>query len=297
MKIVIVGCTHAGTAAVVNLKELHPESEITIYEKNDNLSFLSCGIALNVGGVIKETKNLFYNSPENLAKMGVVTNMKHEVLNIDFENKTLKVKNLLNNEEFEDNYDKLVLTLGSWPIVPKFEGGDLDNILLCKNHDHAIEIIEKSKNAKNVVIIGAGYIGVELVEAFEMQGKNVTLIDAEERIMAKYLDKEFTDIAEKALARFEIYPARARAMALRGRCLYLHYPELGILYLRHDAGLHPPGQPGLFHQSHRPRLLWRTPLPRTAAAGPETVRRRCRSRPVRRRPLAVILHLPDLGDV
>lgn len=129
--------------------------------------------------------------------MGVVTNMKHEVLNIDFENKTLKVKNLLNNEEFEDNYDKLVLTLGSWPIVPKFEGGDLDNILLCKNHDHAIEIIEKSKNAKNVVIIGAGYIGVELVEAFEMQGKNVTLIDAEERIMAKYLDKEFTDIAEK----------------------------------------------------------------------------------------------------
>ena len=197
MKIVIVGCTHAGTAAVVNLKELHPESEITIYEKNDNLSFLSCGIALNVGGVIKETKNLFYNSPENLAKMGVVTNMKHEVLNIDFENKTLKVKNLLNNEEFEDNYDKLVLTLGSWPIVPKFEGGDLDNILLCKNHDHAIEIIEKSKNAKNVVIIGAGYIGVELVEAFEMQGKNVTLIDAEERIMAKYLDKEFSDIAEK----------------------------------------------------------------------------------------------------
>ncbi|WP_294382675.1 FAD-dependent oxidoreductase [uncultured Clostridium sp.] len=197
MKIVIVGCTHAGTAAVVNLKELHPESEITIYEKNDNLSFLSCGIALNVGGVIKETKNLFYNSPENLAKMGVVTNMKHEVLNIDFENKTLKVKNILNNEEFEDNYDKLVLTLGSWPIVPKFEGGDLDNILLCKNHDHAIEIIEKSKNAKNVVIIGAGYIGVELVEAFEMQGKNVTLIDAEERIMAKYLDKEFTDIAEK----------------------------------------------------------------------------------------------------
>lgn len=197
MKIVIVGCTHAGTAAVVNLKELHPESEITIYEKNDNLSFLSCGIALNVGGVIKETKNLFYNSPENLAKMGVVTNMKHEVLNIDFENKTLKVKNLLNNEEFEDNYDKLVLTLGSWPIVPKFEGGDLDNILLCKNHNHAIEIIEKSKNAKNVVIIGAGYIGVELVEAFEMQGKNVTLIDAEERIMAKYLDKEFTDIAEK----------------------------------------------------------------------------------------------------
>ena len=197
MKIIVVGCTHAGTAAVVNLKELHPDSQITIYEKNDNISFLSCGIALNVGKVIEDTKSLFYNSPENLANLGVVTNMKHEVLDIDFDKKVVKVKNLLTEQIFEDNYDKLVLTLGSWPIVPRFEGGELNNIELCKNYDHAITIIEKSKNAKNVIVIGAGYIGVELVEAFEMQGKNVTLIDAENRIMAKYLDKEFTDIAEK----------------------------------------------------------------------------------------------------
>lgn len=197
MKIVVVGCTHAGTAAVVNLKELYPESKITVYEKNDNISFLSCGIALNVGKVIEDTNSLFYNSPENLAKLGVITNMKHEVLNIDFDKKTLEVKNLMTEEVFEDSYDKLVLTLGSWPIVPKFEGGDLENIVLCKNHDHALNIIEKAKDAKNVVIIGAGYIGVELVEAFEMQGKKVTLIDAEDRIMPKYLDKEFTDIAEK----------------------------------------------------------------------------------------------------
>ena len=197
MKIVVVGCTHAGTAAVVNLKELYPECDITIYEKNDNISFLSCGIALNVGKVIKDTDSLFYNSPEKLAESGVVTNMKHEVLDIDFDKKTLRVKNLVNNEEFEDSYDKIILTVGSWPIVPKFEGIELENIELCKNHDHAITIIEKAKTAKNVVIIGAGYIGVELVEAFETQGKNVTGIDAEDRIMAKYLDKEFTDIAEK----------------------------------------------------------------------------------------------------
>jgi NADPH-dependent 2,4-dienoyl-CoA reductase/sulfur reductase-like enzyme len=123
--------------------------------------------------------------------------MKHEVLDINFENKTLSVKNLSTNEVFEDSYDKLVLTLGSWPIVPNFEGGDLENIVLCKNYDHAKIIIDKAKNARNVIIIGAGYIGVELVEAFEIQGKKVTLIDAEDRIMSKYLDKEFTDIAEK----------------------------------------------------------------------------------------------------
>ena len=108
MKIVVVGCTHAGTAAVVNLKELHPESEITVYEKNDNLSFLSCGIALNVGGVIKETKNLFYNSTENLAKIGVITNMKHEVLDIDFENNIIHIKHSV--------YDKPKDEKGRWYI-------------------------------------------------------------------------------------------------------------------------------------------------------------------------------------
>ncbi|WP_195251547.1 FAD-dependent oxidoreductase [Romboutsia sp. 1001713B170207_170306_H8] len=197
MKIVVVGCTHAGTAAVVNMKELYPDSQITIYEKNDNISFLSCGIALSVENVVTEPEKLFYNSPDNLASQGIVTNMKHEVLDIDFDNKKLSVKNLVTNEIIEDSYDKLVLTLGSWPIVPKFEGGNLENILLCKNYDHAKTIIEKSKNAKNVVVIGAGYIGVELAEAFEMRNKNVTLIDAENRIMAKYLDKEFTDIAQE----------------------------------------------------------------------------------------------------
>lgn len=197
MKVLVVGCTHAGTSAIVNLKILYPEAEIVVYEKNDNISFLSCGIALSVGKIVTEPEKLFYNSPENLAKNGVITRMKHEVLDIDFKSKRIKVKDLTANKEFEDNYDKLILTLGSWPIIPNLEGIDLENILLCKNYNHAKIIDDKKGSAKNVVIIGAGYIGVELAEAFERLGKNVTLIDAEDRIMSKYLDKEFSDIAEK----------------------------------------------------------------------------------------------------
>lgn len=197
MKVIVIGCTHAGTSAVVNLKEVYPDSEVVVYEKNDNISFLSCGIALSVGGVVTEPEKLFYNSPENLSCTGIIAKMKHEVLDIDFDNKKIKVKNLVNSEEFEDDYDKLILTLGSWPIVPKLEGLDLENILLCKNYNHAKIIDEKKDSANNVVIIGAGYIGVELAESFEMLGKKVTLIDAEDRIMSKYLDKEFSDIAEK----------------------------------------------------------------------------------------------------
>lgn len=198
MKVAVIGCTHAGTAAIVNTAKLYPDAKITVYERNDNISFLSCGIALYVGGVVKDPKGLFYSSPEKLAELGVTTKMCHDVLETNLEAKTLKVKNLKTDEEFEDSFDKLIITSGSWPIVPKIEGIDLENILLSKNFYHSNTIIEKAKTAKNIVVVGAGYIGVELVEAFQTNGKNVTLIDAEERILSKYLDKEFTEMAEKA---------------------------------------------------------------------------------------------------
>ena len=196
MKVAVIGCTHAGTAAIVNTAKKHPDAEITVYERNDNISFLSCGIALYVGGVVKDPQGLFYSSPEALAELGVETKMSHDVLDIDVDNKVLKVKDLTSGEEFEDNFDKLIITTGSWPIVPNIEGIDLDNILLSKNYAHSNTIIEKAKSANRIVVVGAGYIGVELVEAFEMNGKEVTLIDGMDRVLSKYLDKEFTDTAE-----------------------------------------------------------------------------------------------------
>ncbi|WP_232695909.1 FAD-dependent oxidoreductase [Brevibacillus daliensis] len=199
MKIAVIGCTHAGTAAIVNAAKLYPEAQITVYERNDNISFLSCGIALYVAGVVKDPQGLFYSSPEQLAELGVTTNMLHDVISVDSDNKVLRVRNLNTNEEFEDTYDKLIVTTGSWPIMPNIEGIDLENIVLCKNYNHSNTIIEKAKNAKNVVVVGAGYIGIELVEAFEMNGKNVTLIDSEERILNRYLDKEFTEVTEADL--------------------------------------------------------------------------------------------------
>lgn len=198
MKVAVIGCTHAGTAAIVNTAKLYPEAEITVYERNDNISFLSCGIALYVGGVVKDPSGLFYSSPEALSDLGVKTKMRHDVLNVDIANKQLTVKDLATGEDVVDHFDKLIITTGSWPIQPKLEGYDLENVVLSKNFEHSNAIIEKAKEAQNIVVVGAGYIGVELVEAFEMNGKNVTLVDANERILSKYLDKEYTDVAEKA---------------------------------------------------------------------------------------------------
>lgn len=198
MKVAVIGCTHAGTAAIVNTAKLYPDAEITVYERNDNISFLSCGIALYVGGVVKDPDGLFYSSPEKLDELGVNTKMLHEVLSVDTDAKTMKVRNVVTGESFDDSFDKLIVTTGSWPIVPKLDGIDLDNILLCKNYNHSNTIIEKAKHAKHITVVGAGYIGVELVEAFQMNGKQVTLIDSEERILNKYLDLEFSGKIEES---------------------------------------------------------------------------------------------------
>lgn len=198
MKIAVIGCTHAGTAALINAANMYPDAEITVYERNNNISFLSCGIALYVGGVVKDPDGLFYSSPQHLSELGVKTKMEHDVLSVDVNAKKLTVKDLKTEEEFEDSFDKLIVTTGSWPIIPPIEGIEQDNILLCKNFNHSNTIIERAKDAENIVVVGAGYIGVELVEAFEMQGKKVTLIDSMDRILNRYLDEEFTSVAEKS---------------------------------------------------------------------------------------------------
>lgn len=199
MKVIVVGCTHAGTAAVKNILSQHPEADVTVYERNNNISFLSCGIALYVGGVVKDASGLFYSNPKELASLGATVKMEHDVENIDVENRQVTAKDLKSGKKETVFYDKLVMTTGSWPIVPPIKGIDAKNILLCKNYNQANVIIDQAKDAKKVVIVGGGYIGIELVEAFVESGKEVTLIDGLERILNKYLDKPLTDILENEL--------------------------------------------------------------------------------------------------
>lgn len=199
MKVVVVGCTHAGTAAIKNILSTHPEAEVTVFERNDNISFLSCGIALYVGGVVKDPAGLFYSSPEELAKLGATVHMEHDVTEIDPKAKQVTAKDLKSGAVSTVEYDKLVMTTGSWPIIPPIPGIDSKNVLLCKNYNQAKEIIAKTDDAKKVAVVGGGYIGIELVEAFAEKGKTVTLIDGLDRILNKYLDKPFTDLLEKEL--------------------------------------------------------------------------------------------------
>ncbi|CAM3039980.1 FAD-dependent oxidoreductase [Lactiplantibacillus plajomi] len=197
MKVIVIGCTHAGTAAVNQILASDPSTEITVYERNDNVSFLSCGIALYLGGEIADPQGLFYSSPEKLAELGATVRMQHDVTDIDTDKHQVTVTDLQSGEVKTDHYDKLVMTTGSWPVIPPIDGIDSPNVYLCKNWGHAQKLWEAAKPAKRVIVIGGGYIGTELVEAYQQQGKDVTLIDGLPRILNKYLDAEFTDKIEQ----------------------------------------------------------------------------------------------------
>lgn len=209
MKVIVIGCNHAGTWAAKTLKATDPNCQVVTYDRNDNISFLACGIALWVGGVVKDPKGLFYASPEGLKSEGIEVYMGHEVTKIEWANKKMTVKELKTGKEFEDNYDKLILATGSWPVTPPIEGlkqegttyGLKKGIFFSKLYQQGQDIIDEiaKPEVKRVMVVGAGYIGVELIEAFKNHGKEVILMEAMPRVMANYFDKEITDEAEKRI--------------------------------------------------------------------------------------------------
>ncbi|CAJ2231501.1 FAD-dependent oxidoreductase [Companilactobacillus paralimentarius] len=197
MKVSIVGCTHAGTFSAMNILKEHPDWEVSVFERNDNLSFLSCGIALWVSDRVSDPNKMFYANPEALTDMGAHMYMQHDVTDIDFDNKKLSVKNLANGDTFSQTYDKLVITTGSAPIIPPIPGIDSDRVMLCKNWTNANELKENAKDIKSAIVIGAGYIGAELAEGYATLGKETTLIDALPDVLAKNLDPNMSAVAEK----------------------------------------------------------------------------------------------------
>ena len=200
-KVIVIGANHSGTSVINTIADNSNEWEINVYDSNTNCSFLGCGIALWISGIVEDPQGLFYSSPEALEAKGAKVHMQHLVENIDFDNKKVTVKNLINGETFDDTYDKLVISSGSQPFDLKFDGKsfvDYDNVKNVKLYQHAGELIEilKKPEIKKVSVVGGGYIGAELVEAVKVYGKEVKLIDFSERLLGRYYDKEFTDKME-----------------------------------------------------------------------------------------------------
>ncbi|CAI2691084.1 NADH oxidase [Apilactobacillus kunkeei] len=197
MKVIVIGCTHAGTFAVKQILKEHPDAQVTVYERNDNISFLSCGIALYLDGKVKDPQGLFYSNPKELSDLGADVKMLHSVKSVDTDDKTIEVENLDSHDVFTDKYDKLVMTTGSRPVLPPIEGRDNKNVFFCKNWHDAQILFEKAKDHKRIAVVGAGYIGAELAEAFSNHGHETTLINSDSHVLSKYFDKKFTDKIEE----------------------------------------------------------------------------------------------------
>ena len=192
MTIVVVGANHAGTAAINTILDNYKDAKVTVFDRNTNISFLGCGMALWIGGQIAGSEGLFYSSKDKLESKGADIHMGTEVYDIDFENKIVYAKSQC-GKEYKESYDKLILSTGSLPIDLPIPGRDLENVQFVKLFQNAAEVIEKLKNPeiKHVTVVGAGYIGVELAEAFKRNGKEVALIDACDDCLSSYYDVEF----------------------------------------------------------------------------------------------------------
>lgn len=199
-KIVVIGANHAGTAALNTVLDNFKDKEVVAFDGNSNISFLGCGMALWIGKQISGPDGLFYSSKEILEGKGAKIYMETMVSRIDYDKKIVYAEGK-NGEKYEQPYDKLILATGSLPIQPKIEGMDLENVQYVKLFQNAQDVIEKLKDEtiRKVAVVGAGYIGVELAEAFKRNGREVVLIDCADTCLSGYYDREFSDLMAKNL--------------------------------------------------------------------------------------------------
>lgn len=215
--VAVVGCTHAGVFAANSILREHPDWQVHVFERNETVSFLSCGIALWVGGHVSDPKKMFYSSPQALEQAGATVHMHTDVTDVDVAAKTLEFRDLQTGDTQTLPYDKLVVTTGSRPIVPPLPGIDSKRVQLCKNWDDAVQIKERAHDLKNVIVIGAGYIGAELAEQFSTRGTQVTLIDAADRVLANNFDRFITDQVEAKYREHGVTLALGEAVKEIGR--------------------------------------------------------------------------------
>lgn len=206
-KIIVIGANHAGTACINTMLDNYKgQNEVVVYDSNSNISFLGCGMALWIGKQIAGGEGLFYSDAATLESKGAKIFMEHRVESVDYAKKTISVRDLKSGKEFEDRFDKLIIATGSSPIIPEVPGRELENVQQVKLYQNAQEVIDKLERPeiRKVAVVGAGYIGVELAEAFERCGKEVTLIDLAPTCLASYYDLEFSAMMEETLSKHGI---------------------------------------------------------------------------------------------
>ncbi len=195
MKIVIIGGVAGGAKAAAKSKRLLPDAQIDVYTQDTHVSYSACGLPYYVQGNFEDYHNLIIRTPEKFQKDGIDIHLQNRVTKIIPEQNKIIVHDLINDIEFEVEYDKLLISTGATPVMPDIKGIHLKNVFKLRTLEDGITLREKLRNSKKAVIIGGGYIGLELLEAFVANKVYTTMIERSEYIMP-ILDDELSELVQ-----------------------------------------------------------------------------------------------------
>lgn len=205
-KIVIIGSNHAGLAAINVIVNSGIEAELVVFDKNSNLSYLGCGTSLFVGKQVESVNNLFYTSKDAYETKSSKIHINTEINKIDFIEKVVYAENQ-EKVEIKTEYDELILATGANPIELNLEGRDLKNIHTVKIFQdcQVVDQLLEDEAIQNIVVIGAGAIGIEMAEAVKRRGKSVDLIEKKATCMSNYFDPWFSEDMDACLMDNDIH--------------------------------------------------------------------------------------------
>ncbi len=186
MKVVIIGGVAGGASAAARLRRLDEQAEIVVFERSGYISYANCGLPYYIGGVIEDSEDLTLQTPESFfARFRVDMRVLHEVTAIHPERKTVTVKNLKTGEEFDEPYDKLLLSPGAKPTRPRLPGVGLEKLFTLRTVEDTLRIREyiQSNHPRSAVLAGGGFIGLELAENLCELGMDVTIVQRPKQLM------------------------------------------------------------------------------------------------------------------
>lgn len=189
MKVVIVGGVAGGATAAARIRRLNEQAEIVVFERSGYISYANCGLPYYIGGVITDPEELTLQTPESFfSRFRVNMKVRHEVTAIHPEEKTVSVKNLETGEEFEESYDKLILSPGAKPTQPRFPVADLDKVFTLRTVEDTLRIKEyiNESHPKSAVLVGGGFIGLELADNLRELGMDVTVVEYAKQLMTPF---------------------------------------------------------------------------------------------------------------
>lgn len=193
-KIVIIGGCAAGPKAASKCKRINPDNIVELYTLENMVSYSACGLPYFIGGIVPNVNNLLVRSPEEFKKMGIDVFLNHKCTKINPDKKTV-----IFNDEKEVSYDDLILCIGSNPFIPNIKNYNLKNVFNLKVIEDGINIKNFAQTSKSAVLIGAGYIALELLEAFIRNDIKTTVIEKSSRIMPVFDDEISDEIKQEIL--------------------------------------------------------------------------------------------------